>query len=245
MDISLVNIDVRDLSFENKVQGTQKLEMETNVQYSVNIAANIPQCRGEAWLTVQEKSSAHLVALKLHVVGVFNYTPTPVTDEVKRELHDVLANLGPDDVDAVLFTDVQVADALAVPLFRHGEFKNAVIPGELDIVHVQLRPQQISYGPPRQPRGDLQYQNAHGQGLRWSRSGSPGWLGVSKKNFGASPPAVFFLAVNTCFTSALDFFDAFSRAFFSASVAVSSRVGTALSGASFRVKTCVSRPPRR
>ena len=88
MDISLVNIDVRDLSFENKVQGTQELEMETNVQYSVNIAANIPQCRGEAWLTVQEKSSAHLVALKLHVVGVFNYTPTPVTDEVKRELHE-------------------------------------------------------------------------------------------------------------------------------------------------------------
>ena len=87
MDISLVNIDVRDLSFENKVQGTQELEMETNVQYSVNIAANIPQCRGEAWLTVQEKSSAHLVALKLHVVGVFNYTPSPVTDEVKRELH--------------------------------------------------------------------------------------------------------------------------------------------------------------
>lgn len=87
MDVTLLNIDVRDLSFENKVQGAQKLEMETNVQYSVNIAANLPQCRGEAWLTVQDKSSDPLVALKLHVIGVFNFTPTPVTDEVKRMLH--------------------------------------------------------------------------------------------------------------------------------------------------------------
>lgn len=87
MDITLLNIDVRDLSFENKAQGAQRLEMETNVQYSVNIAANLPQCRGEAWLTVQDKSSDPLVVLKLHVIGVFNFTPTSVNDEVKRELH--------------------------------------------------------------------------------------------------------------------------------------------------------------
>ena len=87
MDVTLLNIDVRELNFENRVEGTQKLEMETNVQYSVNIAANVPQCMGEAWLTVQDKSDAHLVVLKLHEVGVYSFTPTPITDEVKRELH--------------------------------------------------------------------------------------------------------------------------------------------------------------
>ena len=83
MDVTLLNIDVRDLSFENKAQGAQKLEMETNVQYSVNIAANLPQCRGEAWLTVQDKSSAPLVVLKLHVIGVFNFTPMSVNERGK------------------------------------------------------------------------------------------------------------------------------------------------------------------
>lgn len=87
MDVTLLNIDVRELNFENRVEGTQKLEMETNVQYSVNIAANVPQCRGEAWLTVQDKSSAHLVVLKLHAIGVYSFTPAQITDEVKRELH--------------------------------------------------------------------------------------------------------------------------------------------------------------
>ena len=87
MDITLINIDVREMSFENKVQGTQKLDMETNVQYSVNIAANLPQCRGEAWLTVQDKSPAHLVVLKTHVIGVFDFSPVPITDEIKRQLY--------------------------------------------------------------------------------------------------------------------------------------------------------------
>ena len=87
MDLSLSNIDVLDLNFENKVQGSQKLEMETNVQYSVNIAANRPQCRGEVWLTVQDKSASPLMSLRLHVVGVFNFSPVPITDEIKRQLH--------------------------------------------------------------------------------------------------------------------------------------------------------------
>lgn len=87
MELSLLSIDVRDMSFENKVQGSQKLELETNVQYSVNIASNKPQCRGEAWLTVQDKSSARLIVMKLHMVGVFSFPPTEITDEVKRQLH--------------------------------------------------------------------------------------------------------------------------------------------------------------
>jgi preprotein translocase subunit SecB len=87
MELNLVGFDVLELNFENKVQGSQKLEMETNVQYSVNIAANRPQCRGEAWLTVQDKSPNHLVTLKLHAVGVFSFAPVEITDEVKRQLH--------------------------------------------------------------------------------------------------------------------------------------------------------------
>jgi preprotein translocase subunit SecB len=87
MELSLASFDVLDFNFENKVQGSQKLEMETNVQYSVNVAVNRPQCRGEAWLTVQDKSPTPVVVIKLHAVGVFDFPPVQVTDEVKRQLH--------------------------------------------------------------------------------------------------------------------------------------------------------------
>ena len=75
MDLSLSNIDVLDLNFENKVQGSQKLEMETNVQYSVNIAANRPQCRGEAWLTVQDKSASPLMSRSLSAASARAIAP--------------------------------------------------------------------------------------------------------------------------------------------------------------------------
>ena len=87
MELSLASFDVLDFNFENKVQGSQKLEMETNVQYSVNVAVNRPQCRGEAWLTVHDKSPTPVVVIKLHAVGVFDFPPVQVTDEVKRQLH--------------------------------------------------------------------------------------------------------------------------------------------------------------
>jgi len=87
MNINLIRMDVLELNYKKNISGQQKLEMQTNVQYSVNVALNAPQCKGEAWLTVCDKNEPHAMELKLHVAGLFGFEPVEITDDVKRQLH--------------------------------------------------------------------------------------------------------------------------------------------------------------
>ena len=85
MNIRLVNKEIRSLEVVSNINDPMKLELESNIQYSVEAHLALNQCRSEARVTIQDRRNKEQLLIKLYIVALF---------DIKKDRNRIRDNAG-------------------------------------------------------------------------------------------------------------------------------------------------------